>query len=55
MKSDIERRFFLAEGIRYEPGEQIDKEVERAAMPGMFNLRDIFQLIVDGLDEGAFT
>ena len=49
MESDVERRFFLAEGISHQPGDHIDKEVEWAAMAGMLDLRDVFQLIIDSL------
>ena len=49
MESDVERWFFLAEGIGHQPGNHIDKEVEWAAMARMLDLRDGFQLIIDGL------
>jgi hypothetical protein len=38
-----------------EAGEQMDDEVHRAAMAGVLDLTDVFELIVDGLDERAFA
>src|SRR6266566_5138643 len=35
--------------------DQIDQKVDRTAMTGMFDLTDVFELIVDGLDDGAFA
>ena len=55
MKSDIERRFFLAEGISHQPSDHIDKEVEWAAMARMLDLRDVFQLIVDSLADATLA
>jgi hypothetical protein len=55
MKSDIERRFFLAEGISHQPNDHIDKEVEWAAMARMLDLRDVFQLIVDSLADATLA
>ena len=49
MKSDVERWFFLTEGVSHQPGDHIDKEIEWAAMAGMLDLRDVFQLIIDSL------
>ena len=34
-----------------EAGDEIDEEVDRAAMPSVLDLADVFQLIVDGLDD----
>ncbi len=38
-----------------EPRDQIDQEVDGAAMARMLNLTDVFELIGDGLDDGAFA
>ena len=38
-----------------EPCDQIDQEVDGAAMARMLNLTDVFELIGDGLDDGAFA
>ncbi len=35
--------------------DEIDQEVDRAAMARVLNLRDVFELIGDGLDDGAFA
>ena len=53
MESDVERWFFLAEGVSHQPSDPIDKEVEWAAMAGMLDLRDVFELVIDGLDDRA--
>ena len=55
MESDVERWFFLAEGISHQPGDHIDKEVEWVAMAGMLDLRDVFELVIDSLDDRAFA
>jgi len=33
--------------------EYIDEKVDRTSMSGVFNLRDIFELVDDGFDNGA--
>ncbi len=38
-----------------QPSDQVDQEVDRAAMARMLNLRDVFELVRDGLDDGAFA
>ena len=55
MKSNVERWFFLTEGVSHQPSDHIDKEVEWAAMAGMLDLRAIFQLISDGLADRALA
>ena len=35
--------------------DQIDQEVDRAAMARVLNLRDVFELISDGLDDGTLA
>ena len=35
--------------------DQVDQEVDRAAMARMLDLTDVFELIGDGLDDGAFA
>lgn len=35
--------------------DDVDHEVDRAAMPGMLNLRDILELVNDGFDNGTFA
>ena len=41
--------------IRNEPCDQVDQEVDGAAMAGMLDLRAVFELINDGLDDGSFA
>ena len=36
-------------------GDEIDAKVDCAPMTGVFNLRDIFELVNDGLNDEAFT
>jgi hypothetical protein len=38
-----------------EAGDQVDQKVDGAAMARMLDLRDVFELISDGLDDGAFA
>ena len=38
-----------------EASDQIDQEIDGAAVAGMLDLGDIFELIGDGLDDGAFA
>jgi hypothetical protein len=38
-----------------EAGDQVDQKVDGAAMARMLDLRDVFELISDGLDGGAFA
>ena len=35
--------------------DQVDQEVDGAAMARMLDLRDVFELISDGLDDGSFA
>ena len=38
--------------IRDQATDQVDEEIGGAAMAGMLDLRDIFELVVDGFDDG---
>lgn len=38
-----------------EPCHQVDQEVDGTAMARMLNVRDVFELIGDGLDDGTFA
>ena len=42
-------------GVSDEPGQEIDGEVNRAAMPGVLDLRNVLELINDGFDDKALT
>ena len=35
--------------------DQVDQKVDWATMAGMLNLADVFELIVDGLDDGSLA
>ena len=41
--------------VSYQTSNQVNGEVGWTAVPGMLDLRDAFQLIIDGLDDEAFT
>jgi hypothetical protein len=43
----VKGRFFLLIGIRDESSEQVDQKIEDAAMAGMLNLSDVFELVID--------
>ncbi len=38
-----------------EPCDQVDQKVDGAAMAGMLDLADVFELIIDGLNDGSFA
>ena len=38
-----------------EASDQVDQEIDRAAMAGVLDLTDVFELIIDGLDDGALA
>lgn len=52
---DTERGLFGLKAVGNEACDQIDQEIDGAAMARMFDLRDVFELISDGLDDGAFA
>ena len=41
--------------IGNEPCDQIHEEVDGTAMAGMLDLTDVFELVIDGLDDGSFA
>ncbi|SDW41727.1 hypothetical protein SAMN05421882_101078 [Nitrosomonas communis] len=45
----------LTKSVSHQPGYQINKEVKWTAMTGMLDLRDILQLVIDALNDRAFT
>ena len=51
----IKRRFLWLQTISNQACDQIDKEIDKAAMSGMFDLRNVLQLVVDGFDDCAFS
>ncbi len=51
----MQRRLLGLTTIGSQAGEQVDDEVDRASMAGMFDLRDVLELVIDGFDDGAFA
>lgn len=51
----MRRRLFGLPTVSDETSEQIDDKVKWTAMSGMLNLRDVLELIVDGLHDGALA
>jgi len=49
------RRLFGLAAISNQAANQVDKEIHWASMPGMFDLRDIFELVNNRFNNGAFT
>ena len=47
--------FLGLEIIGDQAGEQIDQKVNWAAMARVLNLRDVLELVIDGLDYSTFT
>lgn len=41
--------------IGNQAGDEIDEKVEGATMPGMLNLTDVFELVIDRFDDGSFA
>ena len=42
-------------GIRHQSGQDIDHGIDHAAMPGVLDLLDIFDLVVDGFNDGPLA
>ena len=42
-------------GIGRQARQEIDHPVDHAPMTSMFNLADVFELVVDGFDQRAFA
>jgi hypothetical protein len=55
MASDMERRFLLSISVGNERRHYIDEKVCPAAMPAVLDLENIFELVVDCFDQGAFS
>ena len=49
----MQGRFLGLVGVSDQATDHIDHEVGEAAVTGVFNLRDIFQLVNDGFDDGT--
>ena len=48
-------RLFVEKTIRPQSPDEVHKEVVDAAMAGMFNVADIFQFIINSLNNRAFS
>jgi hypothetical protein len=51
----MKRRFLRLQTIGDQTCGQIDKEIDKAAIPGMLDLRNVLQLVVDSLNDRAFS
>ena len=48
-------RLFWMVAVSNDSCDQVDQEVDRASMPGMLDLTDVFELISDGLYDSSFA
>ena len=48
-------RFLGLPGIGNQASQHTDHKVDRTAMAGMLDLRDVLQLVVDGLNDETFA
>ena len=51
----VERGFLGQMAVGDQPSNEVDQEIGRAAMAGMFDLADILELVVDGLNDGPLA
>jgi len=51
----FEGRFFWNEKVSHQSWNQVCKEIAKTPVPGMFDLADIFQLIIDGFNDRSFS
>ena len=49
------RRFLWLQTISDQACNQIDKEIDKATVSGMLDLRNVLQLVIDGLDDRTFS
>lgn len=49
----VERRFLGLMAVSNQAAQEIDTEIERATMTGVFDLGDVLELIGNRLDDGA--
>lgn len=52
---EVQSWLFGLEGIGQQTADEIDQEIGGTAVTGMGNLRDIFELVVNGFDNRAFA
>ena len=55
MKNKVQIGLFGLVTIGNQPGQHVDKTIDRAVMPGVFDLRNILELINNALDNGPFS
>jgi hypothetical protein len=53
--NQMERGFLGLVRVSNQATEQVDTEIGKAAMTGVFNLGNVFQLVDDGFHDGALT
>jgi len=51
----VKRRAFGLLGVSDQSSDQMDQKVNRAAVSGVLDLTDIFELIVDGFNQRPLT
>jgi hypothetical protein len=51
----MQARFFVLMRVGNKPCNEMDDKIGGATMTRMLNLRNIFQLVDDGLDDGSFA
>ena len=54
-RHQVETGFLRQVSVGNQAGQQIDHEIGRTAMASMLDLRDILELVNDGLDDRPFT
>jgi hypothetical protein len=54
-KLQPERRLFRLVAVGDEPSDQVDQKVNGTAMARMLDLADVFELIIDRLDDRSFA
>ena len=52
---EVQRGKFVAEGVGDEGGDDVGEVMGNPAVAGMLDLADVFELVDDGFDEGAFA
>lgn len=55
MTVDVERRLLGLVAVGDKAGQEVDEEVARAAVPGVFDRADVLELVVDALDDRSLA
>ncbi len=53
--ADVKRRLLFSERVSDQTRDQVDEEVRHMAMPSVFDVRDVLELVIDRLDDGALV